>query len=155
MNGDVFEGWFENTLLKNLPQARKVLMEMDKYHSTLSEKTPTMNIKKKKKKMISFITTHLSPPSVKTVLLDKIREANIAKKCVIDVMAAAAGYSVLRLSPYHCIFNPFEMVWNQLKHLARHLNIYTSQPAKIIDLLRNVHGRLSQKDIGKTMLVML
>ena len=50
MNGDVFEGWFENTLLKNLPQARKVLMEMDKYHSTLSEKTPTMNVKKKKKK---------------------------------------------------------------------------------------------------------
>ena len=28
-NGDVFEDWFENTLLKNLRQARKVLMEMD------------------------------------------------------------------------------------------------------------------------------
>lgn len=29
------------------------------------------------------------------------------------------------------------MVWNQLKHHAWHLNIYTSQPAKVIDLLQN------------------
>ena len=31
-----------------------------------------------------------------------------------------------------------KMVWNQLKHHALHLSIYTSQPAKVIDLLRNV-----------------
>ena len=30
------------------------------------------------------------------------------------------------------------MVLNQLKHRARHLNIYTNQPANVIDLLRNV-----------------
>ena len=89
------------------------------------------------------------------MFLDKVCEANIAKKCVIDVMATAAGYSVLRLSPYHCVFNPTEMVWSQMKHYARHLNICTSQPAKIIELLRNVYARISQKNTGKTMLVML
>ena len=48
MNGDVFEDWLENFLLKNLPQNRKVLIVMDsaKYLSRLSEKTPTMNMKK-------------------------------------------------------------------------------------------------------------
>ena len=48
LNRDVFEDRFENTLLKNLPQDRKVLMVMDnaKYHSRLSEKTPTINMKK-------------------------------------------------------------------------------------------------------------
>ena len=85
------------------------------------------------------------------MFLDKVREANIAKKCVIDVMATAAGYSVLHLSPYHCVFNPTEMVWSQMKHYARHLNIY----ATIIELLRNVYARISQKNTGKTMLVML
>ena len=61
MNGDVFEDWFENNLLKNLPQARKVLMEMDNaisYHSRLSEKMPTMSMKKKTNDMMSFITAH-------------------------------------------------------------------------------------------------
>ena len=48
MNGDVFEDWLENTLLKNLPQGRKVLIVMDnaKYHSEVSEKTLTVNMKK-------------------------------------------------------------------------------------------------------------
>ena len=48
MNMDVFEDWFENTLLKNLPQGKKVLIVIDnaKYHSRLSEKKPTMNMKK-------------------------------------------------------------------------------------------------------------
>ena len=47
-----FEDWFENSLLKNLPQDRKVLIVMDnnKYHNRLSEKTPTRSMKKKKKK---------------------------------------------------------------------------------------------------------
>ena len=53
-------------------------------------------------------------------------------------MATAAGYSVLLLLPYHCVFNPTEMAWNPVKHHTRHLNIYTSQPAKVIDLLSNV-----------------
>ena len=30
------------------------------------------------------------------------------------------------------------MVWNQLKYHARHLNIFTSQPGKVVELIRNV-----------------
>ena len=36
-------------------------------------------------------------------------------------MALDDGYSVLRLTPYHCVFNPIEMVWSKLKHHARRL----------------------------------
>ena len=72
--------------------------------------------------MISFITKHhieiSSPYPVKPVLLEKICEANIPKKYVIDDTATAAGYSVDCLPPYHCVFNQIEMVWNQLKHHA-------------------------------------
>ena len=57
MNGHVFEKWFENALLKNLPQIRKVLKMMDnaKHHSRLSKETPTMNMKKND--MISYDKT--------------------------------------------------------------------------------------------------
>ena len=51
-----------------------------------------------------------SPLPVKPMLLEKIREANIPKKYVIDEMATAAGYSPLHLSSYHCAVNPTEMV---------------------------------------------
>ena len=109
INGHVFEDWFENTLLKNLPQDRKVLIVMDnaKYHSRLSEKTPTLNMNKKTENdMISFITKHhFEIPN-----------------------------QFLRLPPNHCVFIPAEIVWNQLKHHAWHLNIYTSQLAKAVSL---------------------
>ena len=49
MNGDIFDDWFENISLQNLPQGKKALIVMDnaRYHSRLSGKTPTMNRKKK------------------------------------------------------------------------------------------------------------
>ena len=69
--------------------------------------------------MSSFVTKyHFEIPSllpVKPVLLEKICETNILQKYVIDEMAIAAGYSVLCLPPYF-VFNPIEMVLNQLKH---------------------------------------
>ena len=53
-------------------------------------------------------------------------------------MALDAGCSVLRLPPYHCIFNPIEMVWSQLKHHAWSLNIYSSQPSKVVNVICDV-----------------
>ena len=52
-------------------------------------------------------------------------------------MALDAGYSVLRLSPYLCVFNPVEMVRSQLKNHHRLLNIYSSQPSKVANLVRD------------------
>ena len=51
-------------------------------------------------------------------------------------MAEKGGYSVLRLPLYQCILNPIEMAWNQLKYHVRHLNVYTSNPSKVVDLIR-------------------
>ncbi len=33
------------------------------------------------------------------------------KKYRVDEMAKAAGHEVVRLPPYHCTFNPIELVW--------------------------------------------
>ena len=53
-------------------------------------------------------------------------------------MALDAGCSVLRLPLYHCILNPIKMVWSQLKHHAWRLNIYSSQPSKVVKLIPDV-----------------
>lgn len=33
----------------------------------------------------------------------------------VDVLAKAAGHDVVRLPPYHCEFNPIELIWSQVK----------------------------------------
>ena len=115
-------------------------MDNAKYHCGLIEKAPTMNIKKDK--MIAFTSKHHieipNPIPTKSVLLEKILIIfkNIEKQYVIDSMAEKGGYSVLRLPLYHCILSPIEMSWNQLKYHVRHLNVYTSNPSKVVDLIR-------------------
>lgn len=92
--------------------------------------------------MILFMAIHdiqiPSPLIIKLMLLQKICQANIPRKyIIIDVMATPAGYCVFRPSSCHCVFNPIEMVWSQLKHYAQHLNISTTQPAKVVHLNLN------------------
>ena len=144
MSGIVFEDWLGNTLTANLPKGRKLVVVMGntKYHCRFIEKAPTMNMKKDE--MIAFMSKHdietPNPIPTKSVLLEKILIIfkNIAKQYVIDSMAEKAGYSVLRLPLYHCILNPIEMAWNQLKYQyhVRHLNVYTSNPSKVVELIR-------------------
>ena len=140
MSEIVFEDWFKNTLTANLPKERKVVIVMDnaKYHCRFIEKAPTMNTKKDE--MIAFMSKHdievPTPIPTKSVLLEKILMIfkNIEKQYVIDSMAEKAGYYVLRLPLYHCILNPIEMAWS--KYHVRHLNVYTSNPSKVVDLIR-------------------
>ena len=46
--------------------------------------------------------------------------------------------SVLPLPPHHYILSRIEMVRNQTKYHVRHLNVYTSQPSKVVDLIQKV-----------------
>ena len=83
-------------------------MDNAKYHCRFIEKAPTMNMKKDE--MIAFMSKHdieiPNPISTKSVLLEKILIIfeNIEKQYVIDSLVEKAGYSVLRLPLYHCIF---------------------------------------------------
>ena len=99
-----------------------------------------MNIKKDE--MTAFMSKHdieiPNPIPTKSVLLEKIIIIfkYIEKQYVIDFMVEKGGYSVLRLPLYHCTLNPIEMAWSQLKYHVRHLNVYTSNPSKVMDLIR-------------------
>ena len=137
-----YADWFENTLTVNLPKKRKVVVVMDsaKYHCRFIAKAPTM--KMKKGEVIAAMSKHdieiSNPIPTKLVLLEKILIIlkNIVKQYVIGCMTERARYSVLRLPPYHCILNPTELAWNQLKYHVGHLNVYTSRPLNVVDLIQ-------------------
>ena len=141
MGGIVYQNWFENTLTANLPKERKVVVVMDsaKYHCRFIGKAPTMNMKRGE--MIAVMSKHdIEIPKLiptKSVLLVKILIIlkDIEKQYVIDCMTEKTCYSVLRLSPYHCILNLIKLAWNQLKYHVVHLNVYTSKPSKVVDLI--------------------
>ena len=40
-------------------------------------------------------------------------------KYAVDEMAKAHGHTVLRLPPYHCVFNPIELLWGYQKQVLR------------------------------------
>ena len=144
MNETVFEDWSENTLTANLPKERKVVVVMDsaKYHCRFIEKAPAMSTKKGE--MIAVMSKHdieiPNPIPTKLVLLEKILIIfkNIEKQYVIDCMTEKARYSVLRLPRYHCILNLIKLAWNQLKSHVGHLNVYTSKPLKVVDLIQYI-----------------
>ena len=137
-----YADWFENTLTVNLPKERKVVVVMDsaKYHCRFIAKAPTM--KMKKGEVIAAMSKHdieiSNPIPTKSVLLEKILIIlkNIVKQYVIDCMTEKARHSVLRLPPYHCILNPTELAWNQLKYHVGYLNVYTSKPSNVVDLIQ-------------------
>lgn len=72
---------------------------------------------------------------INPVLIQKISEANILNKYVIDEIALDGEYPVLRLSTYGCVFNSVEILWSQLKHHAQCLNVYSSQSSKVVNLI--------------------
>jgi transposase len=52
----------------------------------------------------------------KDTLLNICRNNYTEKKYAVDEIIEQAGHEVLRLPPYHCIFNAIEMVWSQANY---------------------------------------
>ena len=118
---NVFENWFLEKLIPNLPEKSVVILNNASYHCRQVDKIP--NINTRKAEMLDFMKrnsiTIPEPLPTKPVLLELIKMANIQKKFAIDSIAFENGHLVVRLSPYHCCLNAIELVWHQLKSKVR------------------------------------
>jgi hypothetical protein len=73
----------------------------------------------------------------KKQLLEVLKTKHCEKRYEADTSEAAmAGYEVLRLPPYHCMFNPTEMIWAQLKNNLRRNNKHPKFSERTIDLIK-------------------
>lgn len=121
MNSDVFEEYFSQ-MLDLIPTNSVIVLDNASYHSRLKEPLPTA--KWKKQCIHNWLTEKGIPINndmLKKELLMVARQHKSGfKKYVIDEMAKDRGISVLRLPPYHCEFNPIELIWSQMKgYVAR------------------------------------
>lgn len=46
------------------------------------------------------------------------------------------GHTVLRLPPYHCMFNPIEHIWRQLKSAVRRKNTSPNLSSTVVALIQ-------------------
>lgn len=112
MNKSNFLMWFENQLLKNLSEPSVIIMDNAPYHSSIENKAPTTASKKEDvQKWLRDNKIDFTTDLLKSQLLQKVQQHKPPQKYVADTLAEQYGHQVLRLPPYHCIFNPIENVW--------------------------------------------
>ena len=117
MNNEVFKEWFLD-LLRGLEESCVLVMDNASYHSCVTEKIPTTN--SKKQDIVSWLTSKQIPhdprrtiPELRQIV-DQYKGL-FPKVYELDKIAAEMGHEVVRLPPYHCHYNPIELIWAQVK----------------------------------------
>lgn len=65
--------------------------------------------------MQEWLTSKGPPNALKSEIYDIIKRMKPQPSYAVDEMATAAGHEVVRLPVAHCILNPIEMAWEQVK----------------------------------------
>lgn len=135
-NNDIFRDWFLK-VINMLEEPSIIVMDKASYHSIELYKAPTTHSKKEiiqnwlTEKQIPF-----SPLATKVELLEKVKR-NKKKERVyeLDKEVNKAGHEVVCLPPYHCQYNPIELIWEQVKNEVAYKNI----TFKIADVEKLTH----------------
>ncbi|XP_075750770.1 uncharacterized protein LOC142817598 [Rhipicephalus microplus] len=136
MDGRYFEEWYTDKLLPIIPANSVIVMDNAPYHSVALEKAPT---KLTRKADIQLWLTKKGVPwsedMVRAELLELSQKVNTPSIVYrIDTLAATHGHEVLRVPPYHCEFNPIELVWSQVKEYiaARNTGFTLAEVEKLL-----------------------
>ncbi|KAJ3665882.1 hypothetical protein Zmor_001347 [Zophobas morio] len=123
MNQQNFLKWFENQLLMKLEEPSLIIMDNASYHSTLANKCPNGSWKKAEiREWLEQLDISSDPQLLKTELLHLVAQNKPPKTYVADELAHQYGHRVLRLPPYHCVFNPIENIWGIAKnYYSKHI----------------------------------
>jgi transposase len=123
MNGDLFQKWFVEKLLPNIPKASLIVMDNASYHNVLADysaPTPTCS----KEKIRTWLEANKIPckdDCLKVELVEILRKIAPEPTYAIDVIARQHGHEVVRTPPYHPELQPIETCWGILKNeVARH-----------------------------------
>jgi transposase len=117
MNAANFKKWLETQLLPQLKVPSIIIMDNAAYHSEVLNRSPTSNWRKGDiQKWLENNNLPYDQTMLKAELLGIVKNNKEQKEYVIDSIVSQHGHKVLRLPPYHCQFNPIEMVWGICKN---------------------------------------
>lgn len=145
MNGHVFRNWIEKTVIPALDRPSCLVMDNASYHNSLALEgnVPTSSTNKTDIKVwLTKENIHFNEMSLKSELLNLVRNANRKKIFQIDNILHENGHICLRLPPYHSHLNPIELVWAKVKGQVASQNT----TFKIGDVKKLTHDALSNID---------
>ena len=134
MDNERFKMWLEEQLLPNIKKESLIIIDNAPYHSKIINKVPTSS--NRKAQIIDWLVLNNidhDPSVTKLKLLQLCQRHKEIQKYEIDEIAAHYGHKVLRLPPYHCIFNPIELIWAQVKTEIKKRNSNSDQSLKIVE----------------------
>lgn len=116
MNATLFKKWFIN-MLNNLKEHCVIVMDNASYHFVLSVNYPKSNaIKSSVQQWLRENGVDFSPLETLSELREHVKSLiPKKKKYELDEIALQMGHEVVRLPPYHCQYNPIELIWAQVK----------------------------------------
>jgi transposase len=89
---------------------------------------------------------HFSKVETRAELLKRVLPIRYDTKAYeLDQLANERGHQVIRLPPYHCHYNPIEMVWAQVKREVAKKN-KTFTMAEVERLTNEELDRVTQED---------
>ncbi len=125
MNWDLFEKWFTEMLLPNIPKNSLIIMDNAPYHNTLSEHSPPTPLCSKKRIMewLEQNKIYCRDDCLKPELVEILKKMATESLYAIDEIARYNGHEVIRTPPYHPELQPIENCWGVVKnHVARNCN---------------------------------
>jgi transposase len=149
MNWDNFSTWFQEKLLKNIPENSLIIMDNAAYHNVLAEEA----FPKKShsiKRMREWLSNNAIPwtkDMLKVELFELCSRLATKPEFLIDNIANMHGHSILRTPPYHPELQPIETCWAIVKnHIAQH-NDCTMK--KVQFLLEEGFAKVNEKTCQK------
>ena len=149
MNWDNFSKWFQEKLLKNIPENSLIIMDNAPYHNVLVEEAfpKKSHSVKRLREWLSDNEIPWTKDMLKSELFDLCSRFAAKPEFLIDRIARQAGHSILRTPPYHPELQPIETCWAVVKnHVAQH-NDCTMK--KVMLLLEEGFAKVTSKTCQK------
>lgn len=123
MNWNNFSKWFQEKLLKNIPENSLIIMDNATYHNVLVEEAfpKKGHSVKRLREWLSNNEIPWTEDMLKSELFDLCSRLAEKPEFLIDRIARKEGHSILRTPPYHPELQPIETGWAIVKnHVAQH-----------------------------------
>lgn len=153
MNWDNFSKWFQEKLLKNIPENSLIIMDNAPYHNVLVEEAfpKKSHSVKRLREWLSNNEIPWTKDMLKSELFDLCSRFAVKSEFLIDRIARKEGHSILRTPPYHPELQPIETCWAVVKNYVAQHNDCTMKKVFILleEGFAKVTNRTCQKLIGK------
>ncbi len=149
MNWNNFSEWFQEKLLKNIPENSLIIMDNAAYHNVLAEEAfpKKSHSVKRLREWLSNNEIPWTKDMLKSELFVLCSRFATKLEFLIDNIARKHGHSILRTPPYHPELQPIETCWAIVKnHVAQH-NDCTMKKVRI--LLEEGFAKLTTKTCQK------